>query len=172
MFAIVFASPDSYIDGFLRYHRINVAGYMIKHFILFSLILILVSCYHENKPDVVKPDRFLTKDEMIDILTDIQLSEAIMTNHLQNHAQQEETYKDSLFQVVFDQYDITSRQLRENINYYNLKPKEMEDIYEEVLTNLSKKQSEIRIKAEEIQAAKKAEEEKEKEEGIVNDSLP
>ncbi len=40
----------------------------------------------------------------------------------------------------------------------------MEKIYEEVLTNLSKKQSEIKIKTDEIDAARKAELEKKKKE--------
>ena len=127
-----------------------------KYIVFFLLTFILFSCYTENKPPHDKPQTFLSEKEMVEILTDIQLAEGVLVYHRQKLADPSDQCKDSLFQAVFDHYGISGEVLRENINYYNTNPKLMEKLYEKVLTNLSKKQSEITIIATKIDAAKKA----------------
>lgn len=129
---------------------------MFKHIILFLLLVTLVSCYNENKPPVIEPERLLSEKELISVLTDIQIAESIVIHNQKNHAKLGDGYNDSLFQVVFDQYGITGELLRENLNYYNINPRFMEGVYNEVLANLIKQQSEIQIEAEIIESAKKA----------------
>ena len=65
-----------------------------------------------------------------------------------------------MFQVVFDHHGITHEQLIENIDFYNMQPKVMEKIMEKVLTKLSMQQTEIELKAAELDTIKKAEQEK------------
>lgn len=130
---------------------------MLKHLIFFPLFFLLVSCYNENKPATLKPEPLLSEKELVEIITDIQIAEGVIVHHLQNKRKSTDGFKDSIFQVVFDHYGISSKLFRENINYYNTMPKVMEDVYEDVLTNLSKSQSEIQIEAEEKAALKKKE---------------
>jgi len=76
-------------------------------------------------------------------------------------------YKDSVYTQIFRHYGITVTIFKENVNYYNSYPEIMEDIYEEVLANLSRMQSEVEIEAE----AKASAEEEEKEEDVKTDTI-
>lgn len=117
---------------------------MIKTAFFFILFFpLLFSCYHENKVEVNKPDHFLERKEMVDILTDIQIAEGIITNNRTQRKKISSGFKDSIYQRVFDHYNISAEVLKENIAYYNADPSVMEDIYEDVLADLSKIQSEI-----------------------------
>jgi hypothetical protein len=117
---------------------------MIKKTILLFLILpFLFSCYHENKVEVKKPGHFLEREEMVEILTDIQIAEGIISHNRSQRKKTNTEFKDSLYQRLFDQYHISAETLKENIAYYNVDPSVMERIYEDVLANLSKVQSEI-----------------------------
>ena len=117
---------------------------MIKYFFSLSLIVILLSgCYHENKVNPDKPETFLSFDKMTEILTDIQLAEGIIVHNRSVHTNMDNEYKDSLYTQIFRHYGITVAIFKENVNYYNSDPAKMEDIYEVVLANLSKMQSEI-----------------------------
>lgn len=117
---------------------------MIKKQLLLLLIIpFLFSCYHENKVVVEKPDPLFTKEKLTAILTDIQIAEGINSHNRTIKERTNKAYKDSVYQLIFDHYGITSFLLKENINYYNADPAVMEEIYDDVLANLSKIQSEI-----------------------------
>ena len=119
---------------------------MVRTLILiFIAIPLLFSCYHENKVEVQKPEVIIEPQVMVDILTDVQVAESIISRNRVASEKTQESYKDSLYQVIFDHYNITASQLRQNIAWYNNEPAEMEDIYEEILAKLSKIQSEILI---------------------------
>ena len=133
---------------------------MSKYIFLFPLLMLIVSCYNENKPATLKPDPLLTEHELVEIITDIQIAEGVLVFHRQYKIKTSDELKDSLFQVVFDHFGISSKLFRENINYYNTMPDVMEDIYEDVLTNLSKKQSELKLEAEKNEARRQAQLEK------------
>jgi hypothetical protein len=47
------------------------------------------------------------------------------------------------YQMIFDEYHITHRILKDNLRYYNASPEKMEKIMEDVLANLSKLQAEV-----------------------------
>lgn len=119
---------------------------MIRFFLLILIVSSLLSCYHENMEIVPVPEKLLTKDQMIDILTDLQLSEGILT-FKRIERQPVANYGESLYTKVIDEHQLTREQLQENIDYYNSDPKLMEKIYEEVLARLNKKQSELMIQA-------------------------
>lgn len=114
-----------------------------NRFLIIILLPLLFSCYQENKVDVKKPDPLLTREKMVEILTDIQMAEGIISYGRTARKNYNNDYKDSLYQRLFDHYHISSTTLKENIAYYNIDPSVMEDIYEDVLENLSKTQSEI-----------------------------
>lgn len=133
---------------------------MGKNLFLLSFLIFLISCYNENKPLAEEPDPLFSKNEMVDIMTDVQLAEGIIALQRKENKKKGDDYNDSLFQVVFDHHGITHEQLIENIDFYNLQPKVMEKIMEKVLTKLSMQQTEIELKAAELDTIKKAEQEK------------
>lgn len=114
-----------------------------KQFLFLFFIPFLFSCYNENKVVVEKPDPFLDRQTMVEILTDIQIAEGIISHNRKERENTNNEYKDSLYQRLFDQYHISSKVLKENIHYYNVDPSVMEKIYDDVLARLSSIQSDI-----------------------------
>ncbi len=125
---------------------------MARQLVIFSLLLCLVSCYNVNEREVVVPDKLLSKSEMVSVLTDVQLVEAGLS--INENRRLEMELKPEYYRLVLDTHNITLKQLKENINYYQSTPKVMEDIYDEVLANLSKLQSEVLKELEDVEKTK------------------
>lgn len=107
-----------------------------------TFFLLLTSCYQENKVETAVPEHLLSKKEMADILTDIHVTEAAITYHRMNKTLTDEM-SSHYYQMIFDEYHISHRILKDNLRYYNTTPEEMEQIMENVLANLSKLQAEV-----------------------------
>lgn len=120
---------------------------MRKFLIVILLAIGVVSCYHENKPEVVAPDNLFNEDTLVAILTDIQIAEGIITQQRLQRVKSNKGFKDTIYLVLLKKYNITLKQLNENLDYYNTDPEFMEDVLDRVLENLSKKQAEIQIEA-------------------------
>ncbi|HEY9114224.1 MAG TPA: DUF4296 domain-containing protein [Bacteroidales bacterium] len=117
-----------------------------KYFLLLIVVVSSFSCYHENQETITVPENLLTKDQMVDILTDIQLSEGILT-YRRIERLPVNNYGESLYNKVIEEHQLTREQLQQNIDYYNGNPKLMEKIYDEVLGRLNKMQTELMIMA-------------------------
>jgi hypothetical protein len=118
---------------------------MNRLILIFFTLLSITSCYHVNKQEVVPPDPLIPKEEMVSILADIYLAEgALAYNRLDIKDKKiAEKYSTAYYVQIFDKYHINHRILKENLNYYNSDPKNMEKILEEVLAHLSRLQSEV-----------------------------
>jgi len=119
---------------------------MFRNILLSLIFFSLISCYHENKEVIPIPKSMLTKDQMVDILTDLQLSEGILTFRRIERLPVA-NYGESLYSKVIEEHQLTREQLQENIDFYNNDPKLMEKIYDEVLARLNKMQSELSAQA-------------------------
>lgn len=118
-------------------------GLKLNHsvFIFLSFTLLVASCYSSNKrlESELPPDA-LNKNTMIDLLTDIHLIEATLAQKQVKGVlvfDIAEIYYDSLFA----KYSIQKAQLDSSIAYYSRNPDIYENIYTEVITNLSKIES-------------------------------
>lgn len=118
---------------------------MFRNLILLLIIIGLSSCYTENKSIIKAPESLMSEELVIEILTDLQLAEGIISHSRLGKTSIKREFKDSIYQVVFDHYEITAEQLNENLDYYNHDLEHMEKMYEQVLTNLSKYESEIML---------------------------
>ncbi len=114
---------------------------MVKLFFVFISLFLLSSCYNVNRDEPVEPDILLSKEQMVKILTEVQLTEAGF--HFKYYRNKAKELKPEFYNKILSQYGITLQQFKDNINYYNYFPKVMEEIYESVLANLSKIQSEV-----------------------------
>ena len=118
---------------------------MNRLILIFSTLLFITSCYHVNKPEVVRPDPLIPKEEMVNILADIYLAEGTLAYKRLDIKDKKvaEKYSTAYYVQIFDKYHINHRILKENLNYYNSDPKNMEKILEGVLAHLSRLQSEV-----------------------------
>lgn len=120
-----------------------------KLFFVLIFIFTFSSCYNVNKSEPVVPDILLSKTQMVEILTEVQLAEAGF-NVKKNRSKANEL-KPKYYDRILQHYGITLQQLKDNIDYYNDSPKVMEEIYELVLANLSKIQSDVLLEKEELE---------------------
>ena len=131
----------------LRYFSIS------QLFLSLFVIMSFSSCYNVNKSEVQTPNKLLTKSEMVKVLTEIQIAEAGFS--INKYRRNADSLKPEYYSSILNQNSITVKQFKENINYYHHSPKIMEDIYELVLENLSKIQSNVILEKEEFDKQKK-----------------
>lgn len=111
----------------------------INNYILIGLTaLIIQSC---SAPKVTIPNDVLSKENMVAILTDIHLAESAVTLKFTN--------KDtSMLQAaeynnfIFKNHKTTKEQFNKSYDFYVAHPDILNKIYDDVLTELSKKQGE------------------------------
>jgi len=112
--------------------------------IISLFVIIVVSFSLHCKPEIVlkirKPDLFLTENQMVRLFVDAQLTEGALTLK-RNKGNIIKEIKNAYYEKVFINNGVTEKVFEENIAYYNQFPEQMEKIYDEVLAELSKKQS-------------------------------
>lgn len=134
----------------------------MKRLILFFFTLILfVQCSSDRVPDGV-----LAKDQMISLVTDIQLIDGYVAN-----LPTDSSYKVAagLYLSAFKKYNTDSAEFNRSLKFYSLKPEKLNEIYNEVKTQLDtlQKVDERRLQAE----AKRAERESLRKEKRFRDSI-
>ena len=116
--------------------------------VLFFVLAALVGC----KDKGYVPDHLLTEQEMIAIMTDVQIIEA----DINYQKTQEREHKDSIpskpidpvklsrlyYDQLFEHYGITDSIFKQNIKYYSERPDVLEKIMDSVVQRLTKVQSE------------------------------
>ena len=119
----------------------------MKHKILIILIgIFLSSCYNElDQPSQDDFEPTVSKEELINILTDLQLVQAAM-KYKENSGQEIGNLNLEYHQKIFDKYGVSKEELQKNIDFYKLNIQEYDKIYEEVIENLSRMESEIKSK--------------------------
>ncbi|PKP31717.1 MAG: hypothetical protein CVT99_08155 [Bacteroidetes bacterium HGW-Bacteroidetes-16] len=111
------------------------------------LMLELTSCYKNNKEQSPLPHKLLSEQQMIEILTEIQLAEGRTV--LQREVNKDVGYSGSKTTLeIYNTYEITPAQLVENMNYYQDRTEVMIKIYDGVLANLSQLQAEVKVRKE------------------------
>ena len=106
--------------------------------VYFILLLFLLSCNTKDK-DI---PNILTREQMVDILTDIQIIEAKLAYEKKSAIKFEQLSK-KYYESVFSKYNISREEFEESLFYYEKDIKELDNIYSDVITNLNKIQSEI-----------------------------
>lgn len=80
---------------------------------------------------------------MVDLLTEIHLVEGSVTPLLLQ-GDSATQYVLNNYNYLFTKYNTNDKEFKEALDYYIRHPKEMDKIYEKVVENLSKMQSEIK----------------------------
>ncbi len=132
----------------LNINKLNTINLLI----LLVLIFVLSSCYHENKSNVPIPEKLLSKKEMAEILTEIQITEAGFSVNVNRKFAKK--LKPEYYSKILSDHSVTMHQFKENLNYFYQSPKIMENIYETVLANLSKIKSSIAVEKKEFEKQK------------------
>ena len=118
----------------------------MKRLILISLLFVLVAaCDHKDKGFM--PERLFTEEEMVDIMTDVQIIEAEI--NYQKSLEKEDNSPDtdykamaqSYYDQFFEHHGITDTLFSQNIKYYTERPEVLKRIMDSVVQRLSREQS-------------------------------
>ena len=97
------------------------------------------------------PERLLTEQEMIDIMTDVQIIEADINTQKSREYKLSDSIKivpkdyvklsQEYYSQLFEHYGITDSLFSQNIRYYTERPEVLERIMDSVVQRLTRKQS-------------------------------
>lgn len=123
----------------------------MKRFSLIILLFVLVTACGGHKDKGFIPDRLLTEQEMIDLMTDVQIIEGDITYQKTRGRELSDSIKiepkdyvklsEEYYDQLFEHYGITDSIFRQNIRYYTEQPALLEKIMDSVVKRLTKEQS-------------------------------
>ena len=99
----------------------------------------LASCADRSK--AFKPDRLLDEQEMIAVMTDVQILEADM-NRRKADGKRIDGMAESYYAQLFEHYGINDSIFRQNLRYYTEHPATLEKIMDSVTQRLIREQRE------------------------------
>ncbi|HKR04100.1 MAG TPA: DUF4296 domain-containing protein [Bacteroidia bacterium] len=110
----------------------------MKNFIsiLFLCSLAFASC---SKKEEKIPADIIPKDRMVQVLVDIHLAEA--RSQFNAPFDNSKNVKQAYYKFIFNKYKITYAQLMKSWSFYSEHPAIFTKIYDEVITELSRKQA-------------------------------
>ena len=118
----------------------------MKRFALIALFFVLATaCGHKDKGYM--PERLLTEQEMIAIMTDVQIIEADINYQKSMEREEGQAPKDyskltrSYYDQLFEHHGITDSIFSQNIRYYTDRPAVLERIMDSVTARLTKEQA-------------------------------
>lgn len=115
------------------------------------LFVLATACGHKDKGFI--PERLLSEQEMIDIMTDVQIIEADINYQKSTERDQEEdsvefvpkdyvSISRDYYNQLFEHYGITDSILSQNMRYYTERPDKLEKIMDSVVQRLTKEKGE------------------------------
>ncbi|MCD4746132.1 MAG: DUF4296 domain-containing protein [Bacteroidales bacterium] len=116
---------------------------MIQRVIIIILLLVTqLSCNNISNHQKPTPENLISRNEMVDIFVDIQLVEAILTQK-QKKTPDIKFHTNNYYKSIFEKHNITQKDFEENLQYYQQNIEKLDEIFADVITHLSMKQSEI-----------------------------
>lgn len=105
---------------------------------IFVLTALLFSC---NEVPSHPPEDVLTKEKIVMVMTDIHLLEAYLsTNSLTDNAPL--NMSSAAIDSIYKKHSITKSEYNKSIEYYSQHPAEMKEVYDKVLIELTRIQTE------------------------------
>lgn len=113
--------------------------------VLVMVLLMITSCYEDNKAYSPLPEKLLSQQQMIDVLTELQLVEGRVVLERDKNKDIRNTGQ-KYNEEVYNAFGITIHQLIENLDYYQDHTDVMVDIYDGVLANITQLQTDVKLR--------------------------
>jgi len=113
---------------------------MKNYFLCLILAISLVSCYNKSSEPEFNMDMILPADSMISLLTDLHMTDGII-NTLKSKKQPAGHLANEYYEIILQKHAITREIFEESMRYYAYHAEQLDDIYEQVITDLSKQES-------------------------------
>lgn len=109
----------------------------IKYFVFLCFCCVLFSC---SKKEEKIPAGIISEDLMVQVMVDVHLAES--RSQYNSSFDDAKKIKQGYYKFIFNKYKITSEQLFKSWTFYAAHPEIFSAVYDEVITELSKKQAE------------------------------
>jgi len=106
-----------------------------------SYLIILTFLYACAREEVSIPDNILPQEKMVQVLTDIHIAE--VTANYKSLADTNKADIKSLYSHVYKEHSITAEEYKRSYQFYLDHPTLLNKLYDEVITELSRRQTEI-----------------------------
>jgi hypothetical protein len=113
---------------------------MKQSLFLILVCMVLIAC---NQTNDNRPKLFLDVEKMKFILMEVHLSDAIAEQQANGNRGVEAMLAQKGLTQILKNNQLTQAQLDSNLSYYQLRPVELNKIYEQILADLSKRQAEM-----------------------------
>ena len=110
--------------------------FMQKFSILLLIVALLLGCY--NNKDTV-PEDILSQDKMVAVLVDVHIARAAFDF---SAIQGDSLNRAASYDYIYKIHNVSKTQFVKSFNYYTAHLELMKKVYQEVIIELSKKQSE------------------------------
>jgi len=115
----------------------------MKHFLSLIILLLIFTYGCDKNPSQSKaPENLISIDTMVEILVDFHLIEAAIKIDQKRKVNMTE-YTKYYYNYLFEKHQITKEDFKESLAYYQNNPSLFEEMYADVITQLSRIQSEI-----------------------------
>ena len=116
--------------------------------LFFISFLFLISC--SGKPEVEIPNDIIAQDSMVKILIDIHILEAASQMITEVDAQRD-FKQEEFYEFIYKKHHTTKEAFDKSYLYYSAQSELLEEIYSNVMNELSKKQGELGVKAKKVE---------------------
>lgn len=108
---------------------------MKKIGLVLSCLMLLIAC---SKSAEKIPDDLIKREKLIPLLADLQYTEAIIQLKNLSYTDSTKAIAYGHYKYVLEKHKVTSEEFTTTFDWYKNHPKEMSELYKEVLTQLSK----------------------------------
>lgn len=117
----------------------------LKIQVIAVIIVLLSAC------SFLKNEKAIIKDEkLVEVLTDIHLADASLV--VKGYHVRKDTLKiERFYSYILEKHEVTPAQLKTALEYYAKHTEEYDKIYDQVLNNLSKLESEVNEQSSEVE---------------------
>ncbi|MGM0565262.1 MAG: DUF4296 domain-containing protein [Bacteroidota bacterium] len=106
----------------------------------FALTLIAVLLFSScSKEEEKRPEKVLSESEMVDVMVDVHLAEAVLTRK-RGENQKVDRLTDAYYKKIYEKHDISKKTFDTSFSYYQQNLSDLQRIYEQVITELNKMQ--------------------------------
>ncbi|NOX47876.1 MAG: DUF4296 domain-containing protein [Chlorobi bacterium] len=111
-------------------------------FILFISLTLQSGCTEKVRVKAIPPDNLIPRDEMVDVIVDMHLYDAIIWKEQKTKMKKIQVEKLFLYESILEKYHITKEQFESSMGFYQSDLEVLDEIYADVITKLSKMKSE------------------------------
>ena len=120
-----------------------------RNLILIIVALLMAGCYNTYTDQADEtPGGIIHRDTMVLVLAEVEIAESAL-REMQNVGKETGELKEAYYHNIFRRHGISREQFDSSLLYYRSDPAVMDKIYEDVITRLSKMESEVKLEGEE-----------------------